>query len=261
MIVTLLTDFGLEDEYVGVVKGVILGINPSARIVDICHQIPLGDVTRASWFLSWSWRYFPKGTVHLTVVDPGVGSHRQILCLRFQGHLFLAPDNGIFSQVLAGVKNPQLYAVQNRRYALRSISHTFHGRDIFAPAAGYLSGGLASSRLGPRVRMFVRLASPGVTATQRRLVGQVIHLDRFGNAVTNLPRDHVRRLQQRGEVHARLKGRFLRGVQRSYDAVRKGKPVAIIGSHDLLEIAVNQGSAARQLHLRIGDSIVLQTSV
>jgi S-adenosylmethionine hydrolase len=261
MIVTLLTDFGLEDEYVGVVKGVILGVNPSAQIVDTCHQIPLGDVTRASWLLSWSWRYFPRGTVHLTVVDPGVGSPRQILCLRLQGHLFLAPDNGVLTQVLAGVKNPQLTAVQNRRYALPSVSHTFHGRDIFAPAAGFISKGLAPSRLGPRVRTFVRLALPLVKANRRRLVGQVIHLDRFGNAVTNLPRDRVRRLQQKGAIQARLKGQLLHGIQRSYAAVGKGKLVAVIGSHDLLEIAVNQGSAARQLHLKIGDPIVLQASV
>ena len=254
-IVTLLTDFGLEDEYAGVMKGVILGINPSAKIVDISHNIPPGDIVSASWLLAWSWRYFPRRTVHLVVVDPGVGSMRKILCFEVNGHRFLAPDNGVISQVIVGIKQPRIYALTHRRYALRTISHTFHGRDIFAPAAGHLSKGLASHRLGPRVMNFQRLPISTVKSSPGGLVGRVIVIDRFGNAVTNIASAHGRELSQRNWVNIRVKERFLHGIRTSYGAVSKGSLLAMIGSHDLLEIAMNGRSAAKHLCLKVGDPI------
>lgn len=255
MMVTLLTDFGLEDEYVGVMKGVLLTINPSVTVVDLCHQIPAGDITQASWLLSWSWRYFPKGTIHLVVVDPGVGSTRRILCLLHEGQTFLAPDNGVLTTVIREAKKPKIYAVTNRRYALGKISHTFHGRDIFAPAAGYLSKGLAPHRLGPPVSSFKRLPLPVPLANRSSLKGQVIGIDRFGNALTNLPEIQVERLRRKGSLQIRLKGRTLRDVRSSYSAVGRGSPLAIIGSRGLLEIALNGGSAAQILRLKRGDSV------
>lgn len=265
-LITLLTDFGLEDEYVGVMKGVLLSIHPRAVVVDLCHQVPPGDVEKAGWLLAWSWKYFPKGTIHVVVVDPGVGSSRKILCLDFEGHLFLAPDNGLLSHVVREEKRPRLYAVTNRRYALKAVSHTFHGRDLFAPAAGYLSRGLSPSRLGPRTDEFKRLPSLEPTPGDgKKIEGRIIALDRFGNAVTNLSAPLVDRFKKKGRVRidvgdARLRGRQgrLRGVQRSYSAVPKGTPLTVIGSHDLLEIAVNRGSAERKLRLKIGDPVVLR---
>lgn len=251
-IITLLTDFGLEDEYGGVVKGVILTINPKALIVDLSHQVPPGDVARAGRLLAWAWGYFPKGTIHVVVVDPGVGSDRKILCLTHQGHLFLAPDNGVLSFLLAGLRRPKLFEVSNRRYALKKISHTFHGRDLFAPAAAHLSLGVSPRELGPPVKGLVRLPVDRFSRKKRGvLIGQVIHIDRFGNAVSNLPGE----LCSGGTVGVWAKGRPIRGIVKSYAAVPAGRALATIGSHDLLEIAVRDGSAAQRLRLRIGDRV------
>lgn len=255
VIVTLLTDFGLGDEYAGVVKGVILGINPSARIVDLCHQVPLGDVDRAGRLLAWSWRFFPRGTVHVAVVDPGVGSSRKILCCEHRGHLFLAPDNGLLSYVLSGARGVRVYAASNRRYWLPEVSHTFHGRDIFAPLAGHLSRGLAPRRVGPPVSSIRRLAEPVPRRTGNgRWVGRVLALDRFGNAVTDLEWRGIQGWGGSG-VEIRVRGRRIRGVQSAYSAVGKGKALAIVGSRGLVEIAVNGGSAARALGLKPGQRV------
>ena len=255
-LITLLTDFGLQDEYVGVMKGVILGINPQARIVDLCHNVPPGDVRRAGWLLRWSWRYFPKGTIHVVVVDPGVGSQRKILCLALGGHLFLAPDNGALSYVWSGVSSPRIFEVSNRCYALKPVSRTFQGRDLFAPAAAHLSRGLAPGRLGGRVGRPVRLAVPEAEWDgSRRLRGQVIHLDHFGNAITNLSAPQIQRLAGKGALKISVKERSLGGLKPSYSAVPKGTALAVIGSKKLLEIAVNRGSAAKRLSLKVGDRV------
>ncbi|MBI1953806.1 MAG: SAM-dependent chlorinase/fluorinase [Candidatus Omnitrophica bacterium] len=254
--ITLLTDFGLKDEYVGVMKGVILGLNPKARVIDLSHEVSPGDVRRAAWLLRWSWRYFPKGTIHAAVVDPGVGSRRKILCAAHGGHLFLAPDNGLLSGILSDVRDPKIFEVSNRRYALKPIGRTFQGRDIFAPAAAHLSKGLAPSRLGPRVRRIVRLDSPQPRwEGLRRLKGEVIYLDRFGSAVTNLPVSLIRRLEGKGSLKIRAKGARAHGLQPSYGAVPRGAALAVIGSRGFLEIAINRGSAAKRFGLRVGDKV------
>ena len=256
MIVTLLTDFGGKDEYVGVMKGVILGINPSVTVVDLCHEIPLGDIPRAGRLLSWSWPYFPKGTIHVVVVDPGVGSSRKILCLKHRGHLFLAPDNGVLSQLLAGVRHPHLVEVTNRRFSLPRVSNTFHGRDIFAPAAAYLSKGLQPSRLGRRIATFKQLPVPIPKKLGHRILqGEVIQIDRFGNAVTNLPAAEIQRLSRSAPLKVEVNGHSLCGIQPSYSFKPQGAALAVIGSHDLLEIAVNQGSAADRLRIRPGSRV------
>lgn len=255
MIVTLLTDFGLEDEYAGVMKGVILGVNPSARIVDLCHQVPPGDIRRAGLLLAWSWGFFPRGTVHVAVVDPGVGSSRKILCCPHGGHLFLAPDNGLLSCVLAGASRVRAYEVSNRRYWLPRVSHTFHGRDIFAPLAGHLSKGLDVRRVGPAARSIRRLpvSSPRRVGADR-WVGRVVALDRFGNAVTDL---EWRPIAGWGALRLEVcfRGRRIRGVQGAYSAAGKGKAIVLVGSRGLLEIAVNGGSAARFLGLKAGQRV------
>jgi S-adenosylmethionine hydrolase len=259
--ITLLTDFGMEDEYAGVVKGVILSVHPSARIIDLCHQVPPGDVVRAGWMLEWSWAFFPKGTVHVVIVDPGVGSSRRILCLVHEGHLFLAPDNGVLSRVVEDIPCPRVHRVSTRRYALSAISHTFHGRDIFAPLAGHLARGLPPHRLGPRVTDFKRLClAHSVWRGEDLLTGEVITLDRFGNAVTNISGEQVARLGRQGRIAIKVKGHRIQAIQKSYSAVAVGSPLGVIGSHDLLEIAVNRGSASHDLHIKVGDPVQVMAS-
>ncbi len=251
MVVTLLTDFGLQDEYVGVMKGAILSIQPSAVIVDLCHQIPPGDVERAAWLLGWSWRYFPPDTVHVAVVDPGVGSDRKILCVSHRKQLFLAPDNGLLSRVLAGSRRLHAVWVKNPRFFLKPLSQTFHGRDIFAPVAARLCAGLDTSELGPRVRMIRLLPASRPDRRKGGYLGQILQFDRFGNAVTNLP--WVANVQGRWGIQ--VGGRRIAEIRSSYSAVPEGTPLAVVGSRGLLEIAVNCGSAEKDLGLKIGDRV------
>ena len=259
-VVTLLTDFGLQDEYAGVMKGVILSVNPAATVVDLCHQVPPGDVAQAAWLLSWAWAYFPAGTVHVVVVDPGVGSGRGILCCEYRGHRFLVPDNGVLSVLLAKVRSPRLTAVSNRRYFLPKVSQTFHGRDIFAPVAGHLSLGLPAARLGRRASSFKRLAVP---VPQREADGcwrgEIIQVDRFGNAVTNLTQAFLRRLRGRGAWELEIGGTRIPS-RSSYAAVKSGSPLSIPNSRGLLEIAVSCGSAAQALGIAVGDPVLLRRS-
>ena len=259
MIVTLLTDFGFEDEYVGVLKGVIHGINPSSTLIDISHQVIPGDVLKAGWMLSWSWSYFPEGSIHIAVVDPGVGSSRKILCCVHKKHFFLAPDNGLLSPLLDGVKQPVVYSITNRNYMLKSISRTFHGRDIFAPIAGHLSKGVSISRLGARLRTGIKrlkLTQPRVG--KGSFSGRIIGFDRFGNAVTNLPENLLEKLKSRRSLKVLVKRHPLFPIVQAYEEVIPGSPLAVIGSRGLLEISVNGGSAERRLHLKVGDEISIR---
>ena len=251
MVVTLLTDFGLQDEYVGVMKGAILSLQPSAVIVDLCHQIPPGDIERAAWALEWSWRHFPPGTVHVAVVDPGVGSSRKILCVSHRKQFFLAPDNGLLSYVLAGSRRLNAVWVKNSRFFLKPVSQTFHGRDIFAPVAAHLCGGLDPAELGPRVRTLRLLPVSRPVRRKDGYAGRVVQFDRFGNAVTNLP--WVPGALGRWSV--RLGGRPVAEIRSSYSAVAEGAALAVVGSRGLLEIAVNRGSAEKELNLKIGDPV------
>jgi hypothetical protein len=255
MTITLLTDFGLKDEYVGVMKGVILGICPEARVVDLTHEIPPGDIRQAAWILAWAWSYFPPGTVHVVVVDPDVGTQRKILCAEIHGHRFLAADNGVLSVVLHGVARPKVHEVRNRRYCLPNISRTFHGRDIFAPVAAHIAKGLAISQLGPQVRSFRRIQIPQPTQSRDGgWVGEVIHLDRFGNAVTNISETLWKASHNRPTSHVQVNRRSI-PMRQAYASVPEGNPLAIVGSRGLLEIAVFKGSAAQRLNLKIGDRV------
>lgn len=254
--VTLLTDFGQQDEYVGVMKGVILRVNPAVQLVDLCHEIPPGDLERAGRLLNWSWRYFPDGTVHVAVVDPGVGSERKILCVERDGHRFLAPDNGILSWVLQGAGRVRVRWVRQKRYFLPQISHTFHGRDILAPVAGHLSMGLPPVRLGPILHSYARLSpDPAYHWEGTRLQGRILQWDRFGNAVTSIPAHEIERLKPTSRLEVWVRGRPVNGLRRFYAEGKPGSPLALIGSRGLLEMAVHRGSVRRRLNLRIGDRV------
>ena len=280
-LITLLTDFGASDSYVASMKGVILGIDPDARIVDMSHDIPPQDVLACAFVLSTAYRHFPKGAIHVLVVDPGVGTRRRGIVLQTSDATFVAPDNGLLSYVLedlapsgvapsmtpftlrrkpvpAGVR---AFALRDPRYRLSAVSATFHGRDVFAPAAAHLSRGVPAERLGPRV---ASLWSYRLPRPQRRrdgsLVGHVLHIDRFGNAITNVTSKDL----PRGAVRVQVKGRVIRGLSRAYAAspshgkgTKEGKVLALVGSSDYLEIAVRNGNAAACLDLKRGDEVLI----
>ena len=217
LVITLLTDFGLADSYVGAMKGVVLGINPQANLVDLTHDVSPQNVLQGAFLLGTAWPYFPDGTIHLAVVDPGVGTERRALLLEGHGHLFLAPDNGILSFVLPQEETgtspfqPYLarvpegfraYALTDPRYWRHPVSDTFHGRDIFAPVAAHLSLGLAAEEVGEPVDSLIRLAIPVPQWQGDRLLGHVLHIDRFGNVVTSVPAEVLAGGREGVEVEA-----------------------------------------------------------
>lgn len=247
--ITLLTDFGTGDCYVGVMKGVIARISPQANVVDLTHSVAPQDVGHAAFALASSFAYFPQGTVHVAVVDPGVGSGRKIVCMKTRRYTFLAPDNGLLTLVAEREKPTLMVEVAERKYFLPKVSHTFHGRDVFAPVAAHLSLGLSPAKLGPRLAQIVRLDFPKPVPTPRGWRGEVICVDRFGNLITNLSEDM---LTERRHVLVRIGQRRIRGVRQSYSQAKPGELLALIGSTGCLEISVNLGSAAKTLGLGKG---------
>jgi S-adenosylmethionine hydrolase len=251
-IVTLTTDFGTSDWFAGTMKGVVLGIAPRARIVDITHDVPSGDIRTGAFALAAACAYFPKGTIHVAIVDPGVGGSRAALAVKTKRFHFVGPDNGILSMALAAEKGVAAHRIENAAFMLQRPSRTFHGRDIFSPVAAHLACGVPITRLGPKVKDYVRLAipTPEMDAGQRR--GEVLHVDRFGNAITNIPAEAINALG--GELQVTVARRTM-PVRDHYEAVPNGSPVAVIGSCGFLEIAVNSGNAARRLGLKRGTRV------
>ncbi len=256
-IVTLITDFGLRGEYGGAMKGAILKVNPRCQIVDITHQITPQSIAEASLILENSYSYFPKGTIHVVVVDPGVGSKRRPIVLRKKDYLFVGPDNGVFSSILASKGANEGYQIARNIFFLSPVSRTFHGRDIFAPVAGHLSRGLRPQEVGPRIRDFVRLESPRPRQEGNRFIGQILWADSFGNLITNFPREEF----EEKLIHDPfvLQGRKwqIDRLDLIYSQGPPGKPMALFGSSGRLEIAINQGSAEKELGLKAGDKIII----
>jgi len=259
-IVVLLTDFGSKDHYVGVMKGVICGICPGAHVVDLSHNVMPQDVTEAAFVLRSAYRYFPSESVFVCVVDPGVGSRRKIVCLRANKQLFLAPDNGLLSVVASDSPPEEIYAVEDERFFLKPVSKTFHGRDIFAPVAGHLCKGVEAAQLGPPLPRLQPLRLPRPVRTPGgTLRGEVIHIDHFGNLITNIS-DGILQTAfrcRRDRIEVSLKAHSIRGISQSYSEVQKGNLVALVGSSGYLEVAANEGSAAEMLGCRKGDRITL----
>ncbi len=256
-IITLTTDFGLQDWFVGTMKGVMLRIQPRTQFVDITHQVPAGDVEAGALALAASFGFFPQGTVHLVVVDPGVGTERAALAVRTAKYTFVGPDNGVLSLALAKDGPHQIRRLENSEFFLPEVSQTFHGRDVFAPAAAHLSGGVPLGKLGPEAHDYVRLIWPEPTKARGRIEGRVVYIDRFGNALTNIPRGMLGGPTETG-LTVRLPGRKTGfAVCRSYQAVPKGKPLGIFGSVGLLEVAINGGNAAKVLGLAKGSKVFL----
>ena len=262
-IITLITDFGVDDEYVGVMKGVILSINPAAIIVDITHHIEPQDLIQAAYIIKYSFKYFPEGTVHVVVVDPGVGSNRAIIALELTGHIFLAPDNGAFTLLMDEGNIDSIVRVEDSRYFLESVSRTFHGRDIFAPVAGHLSKGIEIKTLGAPIdkvdleRLSVKYA--GISSSGE-LVGAVVSIDRFGNLITNIDTNSLDTLCKSGKekkLQIRIGQNKIVGLSKSYESTLPQSPLAIIGSRGYLEIAVNCGSARHYFMADKGDTVTV----
>lgn len=258
-LITLTTDFGTQDWFVGTMKGVIAGLAPEARIIDLTHEIPPGDIRAGAFALAAACGYFPKGTVHLVVVDPGVGSARRALAIQTRDYMFVGPDNGVLSWALRTKRVLAAHAITNSRLLLRPVSNTFHGRDVFSPVAARLSAGLAIGELGPRLRSFARLTWPRPKVTNRAIRGEVIYVDRFGNAITNI--DHANlRAPRRRRLRVVAGGQDVGLILRYYGAAPPGQALAVVGSSGLLEVAVNGGSAAETLGLRVGEAVEVRTS-
>jgi S-adenosylmethionine hydrolase len=252
-IVALLTDYGLQDAYVGLLKGAILSVNPLARIVDLTHEVPPHDVREGSRFLAAALPCFPDGTIFVAVVDPGVGTERAIVGIETDRHIVLAPDNG-----LAGFLAPRarrIVRIRESKYFRKPVSRTFHGRDIFAPVAGHLSRGVDLAKFGPAVKHIAAFddAAPSVAA-DGALRGEIVSIDRFGNLITNIPGDLMPDARR---VRITVGRRVVRSLSQSYADVRKGSLLALIGSTGHLEISVNQGSARTASGVRKGDRVLV----
>ncbi|HSE87339.1 MAG TPA: SAM-dependent chlorinase/fluorinase [Candidatus Binatia bacterium] len=254
MLITLTTDFGYTDPFVGIMKGVIGGINPQARIVDLSHGIPAQDIMAAALVLRHSARYFPRGTIHVAVVDPGVGSARRPLLVEFEGNYFVGPDNGVLSLALEGKGPARIVHLSNPSYQLRPTSATFHGRDIFAPTAAYLSRGIATEDFGEITEDFATLIWPTVVKTKTSITGQIVYIDVFGNLYTNIGANDLKELSGQ-QFMIMLRDLSITGLATNYAAVEPGKYVALINSWELLEIAVYNGNAHKKSGAVMGDTV------
>jgi len=259
-IVTFISDFGRDDWFVGVVHGAIAAPCPAARIVDLAHEVPPGDVERASFILEAAAADFPAGTVHLVVVDPGVGTARRALAVRAGEQMFVGPDNGVLDWAL-GRPGAEVRALEEARYFRHPVSRTFHGRDVFGPVAGHLAAGVAFESLGPAVRDPVRLAHEPPEFRDGSLRGRVVFVDRFGNALTNLTLAALGSAFPAAPEHTlqvRIHSRRVAGVTRSYGDAPLGTLVAILGSSGRLELAEVGGSAASRWGIGPGDRVEVE---
>jgi S-adenosylmethionine hydrolase len=263
-IVSLTTDFGERDEYVGVMKGVILTGAPGTQIVDLCHRIAPQSVPQAAFLIAAAFGHFPPGTLHLVVVDPGVGGTRRILYAEAAGHRFICPDNGLLGRIDQQAGLNRVRQVTNDRLFKPTVGHTFHGRDIMAPVAAFLAGGGAPDRLGDEISTEAIVRLRGWQPRRRedgRIAGRIVAVDRFGNLITNIDA-HLLGPGLQTTPHQvfdiDIGRRLTTHLHTAYEEALPGKPLAIIGSRETLEIAVNQGSAQAHYRVAAGDSVIVQ---
>lgn len=256
-LIALLTDFGWRDPFVGVMKAVIASIAPTARVVDLCHDVEPHEVDHARFLLRASAGYFPKGTIFVCVVDPGVGGTRRALCVESGGRIYVGPDNGLFTEALAE-KGAKAREISNPKLRLAAVSQTFHGRDVFAPAAAHLAAGVPPTKLGKLVRDPVRLYPLDPLRTGRRFwSGRVAHIDRFGNLITNFPAPDFLPPAVRG-IAAAVGFEKVSKVCRCYEEAAEGELFLIAGSSGTVEISLNRGSAAQRLGVAIGAPVEVE---
>lgn len=259
-VVTMTTDFGLNDSYVGTMKGVILKIFPEARIVDISHQINPQDILEATLVLDSAYRYFPAGSVHLVVVDPGVGGGRRPMVISTDHHAFVGPDNGTFTRVLESEPGAEAFEIRDSSYMLPNISDTFHGRDIFGPVAAHLASEVEARWFGKWIEDFVRLPIPQLRGAPGALMGEVVYVDRFGNLVTNIDLQSFYTLVKGKRYRITAGAESLESISRCYADGQPGQLLALFGCQQTLELSVNKGSAANKLGKGRGLQVVVQAS-
>jgi S-adenosylmethionine hydrolase len=272
--IALLTDFGTEDIYVGVMKGVMKSICADAELIDITHAIQPQNVHEGAFALLNSYHYFPKGTIFLVVIDPGVGSARKPMAVQTEDYTFVAPNNGVLSYALADLGKHKAVALQSQDYQLSEISNTFHGRDIFSPAAAHLANGVALESFGEPITKLFQLHIPKLEITLTHIVGEVVHIDHFGNVITNIGnlkwlQDGYLMLTPRFGVNndalwiqaqtatMKVEGWDIKTIHQAYHQEEHGKLLLQVDSNGYLEIAINQGNAAHRLGLKVGDKVDL----
>jgi len=260
-IITLLTDFGLKDPYVASMKGVILSINPQCTLVDVTHQVNPHDIKEGAFTLAQTYSTFPKGTIHLAVVDPGVGSPRKPILFVTANYLFIGPDNGLFTLALKKEKLKKVIALSKMEFFLPAVSSTFHGRDLFAPVAAHLSLGIAPESFGRVIKSWKQVSFPEPILGQEKLIGEIVHVDAFGNLVSNIDRKNLLQFSKGRPFVIKIAKRIMRGLKKGYWEGRKDEPMALIGSGGFLEISVREKNAQKALRAKKGTRVVVRAGV
>lgn len=259
-LITLLTDFGYDDPFVAIMKGVVSRINPAARFIDLSHNVPPQDVFRGALMLRSAAPYFPTGTIHVAVVDPGVGSSRRPLLIEAEGASYIGPDNGVLSLALNDKKITRITELRNQTYFLAPTSATFHGRDVFAPVAAHLSLGVPAEDFGPGLADYAKLAWPQSVQGDGSVQGEIIYIDRFGNLVTSIAESELRTMAHQ-PLTISLRSYTLQGLHDNYSSGAGQDLIALINSWKLLEIARFCGSAQLHTGAQVGDKVRIGCSV
>ena len=255
--ITLTTDFGHSDPFVGIMKGVILSICPQAQIIDLTHNIPPQNIQQASYILGTSYRFFPKGTSHVCVVDPSVGSSRKPILIETTNYFFIGPDNGIFTTIIESENIKQVIELTNERFFLPELSQTFHGRDIFAPVAAHLVNGKNPSSFGRLLNLekLVKLQKLDLIKNKGNYIGQVLYIDHFGNLITNIPNNLISK-----NIKGKFKNFLITYLVTNYEEAKDNQLTAIKGSSGYLELFLKKGSAAKLTDAKIADNFEIQYS-
>jgi len=260
-IVTLTSDYGARDAFAASIKGVILRINPQVQIIDISNDIAPVDIWEGAYTLWSAYKYFPKGTIHLAVIDPGVGSGRRPIIVVTEGYYFIGPDNGLFSLIYQDAERLRVHQITSSHYFLSNPGPTFHGRDIFAPVAGWLAKGIPSGNFGDEITDYAKLNIPVPKGTQNTIEGHVVHVDRFGNIITNITYNHIQPILPEGTgpgiATVSIAGKEIKGLKKFYAEARPAEPGAIINSSGALEIFLFKQNARTALSVKRGDPVRL----
>ena len=257
-IITLTTDFGTTDIFVGVMKGVILNINPDAQIIDITHDIKPQNVYAGAFLLNSAYHYFPPGTIHVGVIDPGVGSARRAIAVETEQYYFVIPDNGLLSYVLCKEKIRRAVNLTNPKYFLPQVSDTFHGRDIFAPVAAHISRGVSLNSLGEQITDIVQIPISTPDTSESEIIGHILYIDRFGNLITNISHELFESVRRERNFTIFVKDRQIQRICRAYAESSVGELLGIFSSFGNLEIAISEGNAAEILRVKIGNPIKIR---
>ena len=257
-IITYTTDFGSSDPYAGIMKGIVLSINPKACQIDITHNIPSHDIVHASFILASAYSHFPKGTIHAAIVDPGVGGGRKNIAVLTDKYFFVGPDNGVFSNVLSNETVREIREISNLPFIMETVSSTFHGRDVFAPCAGFISAGKKFSDVGPLLDSVKYIDYPEVKEDKMTLTGEIVFVDSFGNMITNISQQMLNSFTGEKSFEIYFAAARFSKISTHYSEIPHGKPLVLFGSTGCLEISMNGGSASSYFMKSIGTNVTVQ---